>query len=269
MVDLGFDAKLKASYGRAYRAPTLNDLSWPRDDMAEGNPNLRPEKSEGYEISVEKLFRDLFLARATFFRNKIEDAIAWAPVGTQVVSPWGSYARWTPTNVNEVSVKGIELETRFNLFNEIEVSFDYTYLDAEEKVTVTRDWNNTNLSAEIRRKAAFIPAHKIGAGFEWKNPFKIEGLTVDSFLRYVSGRRNWYGQYGAWPDTSQWLVKKELGDYFIWDAKLSYRCHKNIKVFLAANNILDEDYAKFGSTLTDRGYPQPGTSVTGGVDITY
>ena len=39
------------------------------------------------------------------------------------------------------------------------------------------------------------------------------------------------------------------------------------QVFLAVDNILDEGYSKFGSAVNDRGYPQPGLSFTGGVDI--
>lgn len=254
MVELGFGTKVRASYGRAYRAPTLNDINWPQDAFAEGNPNLRPEKTESWEIGVEKLFKDLILVRGTFFRQRIHDAIVWAPTGSLVDLGFFRYNRWTPTNLNRLSTKGVELETRFNILKCINLSLDYTYLDPVEIVEVA-----TTPASESRRPAAYIPKHKFYGGLEWENPFNIQGLTLSSFLRFVSERRNYYNLP---PE------KKVLDHYFVLDAKGSYK-YKNMEVFLAANNILDEGYDKFGSTVKDRGYPQPGLSFTGGVTVSY
>ncbi len=251
MVDLGFDTKVRSSYARAYRAPTLNDINWPQDMWAEGNATLRPEKTESWEIGVEKLFKDLFLVRATYFRQRIHDAIVWAPSGS--LNAWG-YARWAPTNLNKLSTKGVELETRFNILKEVEISLDYTYLDPVEVVEIT-----TVPPSQSRRPAAYIPRHKFYGGAEWQNPFGIEGLSLSSFLRFVSERRNYYGTPPQ---------KKMLDHYFLWDAKAIYK-YKNIELFIAIDNILDEGYAKFGSTVDDRGYPQEGMSVTGGVAVLY
>lgn len=268
VLDLGFDTKVRSSYAKAYRAPTLNDINWPQDAYAEGNPTLRPEKTESWEIGVEKVFKDLFLMRVTFFRQRILDAIAWAPVGTRVVLPWFSYARWTPTNLNRLSTKGVELETRFKIFNDIDASLDYTYLDPVETISAQRDWNNDRLLSESRRPAAYIPKHKFYGGVEWQDPFSIKGLKLDTFLRFVSQRRNYYAVYGAGADTSITYPKKILAPYFLWDVKATYK-YNNIEAFFAVDNILDTGYSKFGSTLQDRDYPQPGISFTGGFSISY
>ncbi len=37
--------KIKANYGTAFKAPTLNDLFWPNTGWAMGNPDLKSEKS--------------------------------------------------------------------------------------------------------------------------------------------------------------------------------------------------------------------------------
>ena len=45
-------SRLKANYGEGYRAPSISELWYLF------NPNLRPEKSKGYELSYEQEFGD-------------------------------------------------------------------------------------------------------------------------------------------------------------------------------------------------------------------
>jgi len=265
MLDLGFDTKLRTSYAKAYRAPTLNDINWPQDSYSEGNPNLNPEKTESWEIGIEKLFKDTLLLRATYFRQRIMDAIVWAPTGTRVVLPWFSYARWTPSNLNKLSTKGLELETRINISKGLLVNLDYTYLDPVEVSTAQSNPNNDRILAEYRRPAAYIPKHKFCGGLEWQKPLGIEGLKLDTFLRFVSHRRNYYAEYA---NNYINYPKKILAHYFLWDFRASYE-HKGVEFFFAVDNILNRDYSKFGNKIQDRDYPQPGISFTGGVTAKY
>ncbi len=251
LLELGFGTKVRSSYAKAYRAPTLNDINWPRNSYAEGNPDLLPEKTESWEIGVEKLFKDVLLVKAGFFRQRIHNAIVWAPTGSIASS---GFPRWRPSNVNKLMTKGVELETRLNISKELQLSLDYTYLDPVEVVEIA-----TNPPCESRRLAPNTPRHKFYGGVEWKKPFGIEGLIFDSFLRFISERRDYYGTP---PE------KKMLDHYFLWDAKARYK-HKNIEVFFAINNILNAKYAKFGSSFNDRNYPQPGLNFTGGFTVSY
>ncbi len=265
-VDLGFDTKIRASYAKAYRPPTLNDINWLQDDVSEGNPGLIPEKTEAWEIGAEKVFKDILLVRGAFFRQRIHDAIAWAPTGTRVqLFPGYSYARWTPSNLNKLTTQGIELETRFNILKELAVSLDYTYLDQVEVAVLQSSVANDRILLESRRPAAFIPKHKVYGGIEWSNPFNIEGLRFDTFLQFVSHRRNYHAQYGA---AAISYPEKILAHYFLWDAKVSYE-KDNVEFFVAVDNILDRNYDKFGSTMQDRNYPQDGISFTVGATAKY
>ncbi|MBL7069428.1 MAG: TonB-dependent receptor [Candidatus Omnitrophica bacterium] len=268
MLDLGFGTKVRTSYAKAYRAPTLNDINWPQDAYAEGNPNLNPEKTESWEIGVEKLFKDLLLLRATYFRQKVMDAIVWAPTGTRVALPWFSYARWTPSNLNKLSTKGVELEARVNVLKELLLKLDYTYLDPVEVSTAQSNPINDRILTEYRRPAAYIPRHKFYGALEWQKPFGIEGLKLDTFLTFVSHRRNYYAEYAANFIDYIDYPKKVLAHYFLWDFKASYE-HKGVEFFFAIDNILNRGYSKFGNKMQDRDYPQPGISFTGGASAKY
>lgn len=81
-----------ASYGTAFKAPTLNDLYFPFF----GNPQLRPEKSRNIEASLryEDDRRSLSL---TAYENKIRDLVAVDLVLFQ------------PFNVNDARIQGLTL----------------------------------------------------------------------------------------------------------------------------------------------------------------
>src|SRR5262249_8716818 len=46
--------KLRASYATGFRAPTINELFFPNF----GNPNLRPEKSQGGDVGIDQTLFD-------------------------------------------------------------------------------------------------------------------------------------------------------------------------------------------------------------------
>jgi len=75
---------LQAFYGIV--PPALNDLAWPEDGFAVGNPSLSPEKMWGGEISLEVLS-----GKAWASLRLVDDYIAWVPG-----------EKWTPVNLRGV-----------------------------------------------------------------------------------------------------------------------------------------------------------------------
>ncbi len=69
----------KASLGRSYRVPTLNERYW----RELGNPNLRPENGFNLEAGVAARWlpgdRLTLSSEATIFRNRIDDWSYWNP----------------------------------------------------------------------------------------------------------------------------------------------------------------------------------------------
>jgi vitamin B12 transporter len=85
---------VSATYARGFRAPTFFDLYGPTSDFYVPNPNLRPEKSEGWEAAWRAPASSQWQWRVTVFDNRIDDLIA--------------YTFPTVENVKRARVKGVE-----------------------------------------------------------------------------------------------------------------------------------------------------------------
>lgn len=108
--------RLRASLGRAYRAPTLNDLYWPRL----GNPNLRPERTDVYELGLD-VQEGPFRVENTVFYNRGTDTILWQP---------GAGGDWTPANAGLTETRGIETKASWRLMDAATLSGGGTWLSA-------------------------------------------------------------------------------------------------------------------------------------------
>jgi vitamin B12 transporter len=94
------DVILRASYGTGFRAPSFNDLYYP----GFSNPDLKPERSRGYEVGMLWNISDATSLDVAFYQTWLTDAIA-------------SYAPdYLPFNVARARVTGVEatLSHQFN-----------------------------------------------------------------------------------------------------------------------------------------------------------
>ncbi len=85
---------VRASYASAFRAPTFDDLYSPFG----ANPALRPEKSRGVDLALERRSGGS-LFKATAFASRIRDAIELD-------------ASFVPQNVDSARVHGVSVEAR-------------------------------------------------------------------------------------------------------------------------------------------------------------
>ncbi len=89
------------SWGRSYRAPTMNELYWPEDAWSAGNADLTPESVTTLEAGVEGGV-GVLRAAVTAYRSKASDLISWLMSETDWMS--------RPINVGEADLSGVELE---------------------------------------------------------------------------------------------------------------------------------------------------------------
>lgn len=95
------------SYGTGFKQPTFNDLYYidPFGFGSDGNPDLKPEKSESYEIGLTGI-QGWGKWNLHAYQTNIDDLIEWVEV-----SPWV----WRPRNVNQAEIRGVELKIQTEL----------------------------------------------------------------------------------------------------------------------------------------------------------
>ncbi|PCI51618.1 MAG: hypothetical protein COB51_01595 [Moraxellaceae bacterium] len=127
-IDFGFHVTpsllASISWGSAFRAPTVSDLS--------ANPDVDPESSINREFGLKgtglKGQDHQFKWQVSAFQNRINQLIAWSP---------DAAGTWKPGNIDKAEIKGVELSFSTILFD-WQLSSNATYIDAEDATTHTQ-----------------------------------------------------------------------------------------------------------------------------------
>lgn len=114
--------KCHGLFARSFRAPTFNDLYWPDEGWAKGNPNATPEKGFTGEFGIKTDINKYFTVDITYYRNAFNDLINWAPNADGTI--------WQPSNINSALIDGIEFENSITLFDNLFIRIGYTYMSA-------------------------------------------------------------------------------------------------------------------------------------------
>jgi outer membrane cobalamin receptor len=239
---------VKVSIGKAFRAPTFNDLYWP----IFGNPDLKPEHGWAYEVRLEGSPRyNLFVALSLFMRN-IRDRIFWLPAENGL---------WQPQNVNYLSVKGLDIELHSQINEFINIYLEGTFLHARQKNNeITYDYYDwmadTSLTVieEIERNAAFTPDYTISSKINFILPHEF---AINLTGSYVAARVNYYPNYEDYPNVT--MDEKRLDDYVLVSISASKKVVKYLALSIGIKNFFNTEYtSQFGNMIDDRDYPMPG-----------
>jgi outer membrane cobalamin receptor len=228
------EASLKASGGKSYRAPTLNDLYWPLGSFGEiGNPDLKPETSYsadlGFSLAKGSVEWDLFA-----FARYVLDGIQW--VFTTM---------YQPQNIGEAVYPGAETDLKLTLFRKIQLKGSYTFLYSY----VLKSPEGTYTFGDNRR-AAYAPVHAAAAAVQYDNGRTL--LRVDG--QFVAGR--FTGVEGE-------LFTRTLDSYFLLNAEARQQLTPNLALSLAGKNLLNQVYQ------TVNGYAMPPLSFWVGAEISF
>ena len=118
---------LRGAWGQGFNAPTAFQLVGRSAFGAFGNPDLKPEESESWEIGLDQGFLDGRVdARVTYFNQDISDKIVFQ----------GGFFSGQYQNVAETEQQGVETSLSARLADWATLQASYTYLDA---VNVTED----------------------------------------------------------------------------------------------------------------------------------
>lgn len=253
----------KISMGKAFRAPTFNDLFWP----GSGNLDLKPEHGWAYELRLESSpMNSSFIALSLFMRN-VKDRIFWLPSDDPLANPWD----WQPKNVNYVSIKGVDVEAKTEISDMIGISVEATFLNARQKNTevIYDNWKvdtGSTVLEEIERDAVCTPRYSMSSTISFNLPDKFRVNLTGS---YVTARVNYYpNSDDDYPNVT--MDMKTLDPYFVLNANLSRQLFKYLTLSIGVKNLLDQGYAtQFGYTMNDLDYPMPGRTFFGRLSMHY
>lgn len=227
--DLGYrvsDAlRLRASYGTAFKAPSLNDLYYP----TAGNPGLKPEHSRSTEFGASGTAAGMKWD-ASLYRTYISNLIQWAPV-----SP-GSWT-WIPSNVANATVTGLEL-TASRIFGDTRVALTTTFQNPKD-----HSGGDTEGNLLIRRSR------------------QTARLDVDRDFGRWSFGSSLNGTGKRYDDTANSV---KLGGYATLDLRGEYKINADWRVQARIENLLDKRYETaanynqpgFGTFVTLRYQPK-------------
>ena len=229
---------LRGAVGTAFRAPTLpnlyqGDYSYGRTTYR-GNPDLGPEESVSYELGIDLKFKDVFTFKTTIYQTDMEDSI-----NIVTIDPANYIKQYK--NIGEVEIKGIELDAKYWMTPEL--SLYGTYTANSSKIKEFKE--DPSLEGKY---LPWLPKYQASIGVVYSNP-KI-------FTARINGR--WVGT--IYDDDKN---KKEAGNYFTADLKLSRKFFKYIEASLAVTNLFDKEYQMTNSTMA------PGRMIMGNIKFMF
>ncbi len=140
------DLATKLIYGRAFRAPALTETAYKNNPAAIGNPNLKPETIDTYELAFDYHPSKMFRAALNLFAYTIKGLIEFLPDPGQATS--------TAQNAKDQKAHGFEVEAEWQATKALRLRGNFAYQHSEDTKT-----------GEIVPDA---PAMKLYANAHWK-----------------------------------------------------------------------------------------------------
>lgn len=220
--------RISANYGKAFKAPTFNQLYYPNF----GNPALAPEKSDNVDVAVQYT-GTRFNGGITVFQNKIRSLIANAGPAAGTCT----YAGYCPFNVGKVDIQGITFDGQWDITDSLLLSGNYTVQSPRDEQT------DQLLVRRSNRYGAINLLHSVG-DLQWGA--EVSGTST----RYNNAANT-----------------KQMGGYMLVNLTANYKLNAEWKLEARANNMLDKEYALAftGNGDTSPAYNTAGSNLFAGL----
>jgi outer membrane receptor for ferrienterochelin and colicin len=237
------DFKLRGSVGRAFKEPPMCHLYtvdlFQVNHWVRANPDLKPEKSWGYQLGVEYEMSENILSRVFLFRNDIKDLIEIYDTGeSQMHIDFTPYPIFSYRNIAKIYTQGLEFTIQRQFSDWESVRLGYTWLESKDK--------------ETNEDLFYNPKHKLNIEFE----VKVDRYDLWINLRgeYIGMRWGYYIEPGVCPGTAGEPDPKKLKSYSLAHIKVNKNIYlfpfltkqAQAQLFISINNIFDEEYVEWG-----------------------
>lgn len=229
------NVNLRATAGKSFKLAELTEMysSNKRGTVTYwGNPNLKPERVNAYDLGLDYYFAEAAYAKATLYRNDAKDF---------VYSVTRNATNNDKVNIESVVTQGVELEGRYKPHEIVALNASYTYNDSTIK-------QSTLDPALVGKQLIYVPKHQAQLRAEMD---LSQETTCALSANYVGDRassdKNTTAPYHA---------------YTTYDASLSMRFSEAVRASLAVVNIGDKKYEGIG-------YMAPGRLLSAGLSAQF
>ncbi len=252
--DLGGGYAARAAAYSGFRPATLNELHRPfrvGNDITEANAALTPETLKGVETGLA-FDREGVRWGASVFWNQIEDAIVNVTLGSGPATfpragfvPAGGVLRQRQ-NAGTIDAWGVELTGALDLSSAVSLNAAASWTDAEID-------GGSSAAQLTGLRPAQAPEWSATAGLDW---CATDRLTLALAARYESSR---------FDDD---LNSRVLDAAVTLDARAEWAFTRNATLWMAADNLFDEDVEVSETGTGVAGYGPP-RAVSVGLRLSY
>ena len=226
--------RIRASVGRGIKEP-LFIQSYSPSPSFRGNPDLKPERSRGFDVAVEQRFAgDKAAIEATYFANHFDDLISLGPF-----DPVTFNAQYE--NIGETRASGMELAGTAIVTQHFRFGGGYTLMDSKVIRSISsspifaagnalyrRPRHSGSLEASYSRDRVSLAAGAVFVGQRVDSDFNFPAVTSNA-------------------------------RYSTWNASGEVRIARRTSAFLTIDNLTGSEY------MEPLGYPALGRTVRAGV----
>lgn len=239
------DVEVTGSLGQAYRFPTQPETYWYYGGYQPANRKaLSPERAIQTDLGIAKKFGD---------KAKIGVRGYYYYVYNYIRTIFGYTPSRVVYNIDRVMLAGFETETEYALSKEVTAFANYTY------ETSTKQGDILDANSGISSNLTELPANKVNAGLR----YICRAFTGEFVMRFVSDRQDLTGSSVVAGATNF----SDLSQFVTFDINMKYKIFDNKNysgnIGLNIGNIFNARYEETA------GFPMPGTTVTGGIDVQF
>lgn len=237
-VNLGYEfdenTNMYVGYNEFFVAPSIYYMT-----SGNGNPNLKPEEGENYEIGINHKFDDTLTMTAHVFKRETDSKIAF------------NSDTYRNENIGKEDAKGFDIQFSKLINNNLSIFTGYNYLHTEDD---TYGDNHCGL----------FPRHTVNLGVN----YDVKKFNAMLNARFALERGKGEGAgVSMLPDYN----------YCIVDMAVNYKPVNNIKIFAKVNNLFDKYYTEstdgnipgWATPGEDGWYPMPGRTILIGAEYSF
>lgn len=224
--------KFRASFGKGYRTPTIKELYTyhflapaPFTIYVDGNPDLKPEKSDYYSASVQYTNEKVDISinySENYVKNLINDdsitnmVMVFTPAGPRPVQIDYIYS-----NVDKAKIRNINLLAKLQIANNVSFTGSYTYTDPQNEIT--------------NEKLLDVRSHNIRFNIDIKQNFRAYKLNANLNTNYFGKKDvlDFYSQEQPQP-------RVELSDYTLFNVTTTHTFYNKYVLTVGLNNIFNK-----------------------------